>query len=244
MDGLRNSHGPSALTTSGLSRRSLLKLGMGTAGAAALGAVLAACGSDDAGDAAVFDADADPADIDIDQFVDEWLEVYDPVEISELDVENMQAQLDGETYDVWAYENTWVGEVTDDVFIAISVDDGDLEGSGEVAAYACGGDDVSVYLTGELVDGAADLDDCVDKIELAVVDGEITGTLTLEGGAPQPFVAARSTGNAGLYRAESVERGDIEFTARWVVLGDGRQRGGRKCRNPWTGDCMWCPQPK
>jgi hypothetical protein len=239
MDELRNSNAPSARTPSGLTRRSLLKLGLAAAGTSALSAVLAACGDDTDDDASVRDDD-----VDLDQYVEEWLEEYDPIDIGELDVENQQAILDGETHDVWAYENTWVGEVTDDVFVAISIADGDVEGSDEVAAYACGDDDVSVYLTGELVNGEADLDDCIDKIQFAVVDDQITGTLTLEGGEPQRFVAERATGNAGLYRAETLERGAIGMTARWVVLADGRQRGGFKCRNPWTGDCMTCPRPK
>jgi hypothetical protein len=145
---------------------------------------------------------------------------------------------------VWTYENTWVGEVTDDLFIAFSIDEGYSEESGDVSAYACDSGDASVYLTGELVDGEADLDDCVDKIELAIGEGEITGTLTLQGEEPQSFVAVPSSGDAGLYRSESIEKGEIEFTVRWVVLEDGRQRGGIKCRNPWTGDCFQCPSPR
>lgn len=228
-----------------LSRRTVLRLGLGVVGSAAVGAVLTACGtgSDDGGPA-LFDGDAVGDDADLEALFDEWLEHYEPVEITDLDVERLEVELQGETYEVWAYENTWVGEVTEDVFIAVSITDRDATGAGEVAAYACDSDEVSVYLTGDLVDDEATLDDCVDKIRFVLNNDEIAGTLTLQGSDPVPFVARPATGDAGLYRTETIEVGEIGFTPRWVVLPDGRQRGGRKCRNPWTGDCMWCPVPK
>jgi hypothetical protein len=256
----------STLLAGRLNRRSFLKLGLGVAGTASVTSILAACASqddeeapaadsDDGGDDIAADSDdhddgdvdevAKPDDdFDVEQLIDDWLEEFEPFEAPELDLERLEVEIQGETYDVWAYENTWVGEVTDDLFIAFSIQEGSSEGSGEVSAYACDSGDASVYLTGELVDGEADLDDCVDKIQLSLVDGEVTGTITLEGEEPLSFVAVPSDGDAGLYRAETIEMGEIEITTRWVVLDDGRQRGGRKCRNPWTGDCMYCPVPR
>lgn len=262
-----------------LSRRGLLKMGLGMAGSAMLGSLLAACvterddsdapaaeSGDDGADEEIAsdpvddddteevsedskDDDDDrhddaPDDRDFEQFVEDWQEEYEMFELPELDLASSEVEIQGQAYDVWAYENTWVGEVTDDLFIAFSIEEGYSEGSGEISAYACDSGDASVYLTGELQDGEADLDDCVDKIELALVDGEITGTITLEGEEPLSFDAAPAEGDAGLYRTETIEMGELEIVTRWVVLEDGRRRGGRKCRNPWTGDCMWCPVPK
>lgn len=210
-------------------------------------------GDDTAEVASASDADADdePSELSraeaeeaYEEYVEEWLEEYEMFELPELDISASEIEIQGETYDVWSYQNTWVGEVTDDLFIAFSIDESYAGGSGEIAAYACDSGDTSVYLEGELQDGEADLDDCVDKIELSVDGDEITGTLTLEDQEPLDFVAFPAEGDAGLYRAETIEMGDIEVTTRWVVLEDGRQRGARKCRNPWTGDCMWCPRPR
>jgi hypothetical protein len=261
-----------------LSRRSLVKFGVGLVGSAMIGSSLAACATREDEDAPAAEAADDSADEEIasdpvddddieeasedskddgddrdddasddedfEQFVEDWNEEYEMFELPELDLDSSEVEIQGQTYDVWAYENTWVGEVTDDLFIAFSIDGGYSEGSGEISAYACDSGDASVYLTGELQDGEADLDDCVDKIELALVDGEITGTLTLEGEEPLSFDAVPAEGDAGLYRTETIEMGELEIVTRWVVLEDGRRRGGRKCRNPWTGDCMWCPVPK
>jgi hypothetical protein len=274
--GNRSTNG--TLTTGQLSRRGLLKIGLGLAGSAVIGATLAACATREDEEAPAAESDDDGAaeeiasepeddpdddevpegsdddsddrhddatdDMDFEQFVEEWNEEYEMFELPELDLDRSEVEIQGETYDVWAYQNTWVGEVTDDLFIAFSIDEGYSEGSGEISAYACDSGDASVYLTGELQDGEADLDDCVDKIELALVDEEITGTLTLEGQEPLSFVAIPAEGDAGLYRTETIEMGELEIVTRWVVLEDGRRRGGRKCRNPWTGDCMWCPVPK
>jgi hypothetical protein len=259
----------SSLVNGRTSRRGVLKFGVGLAGSVALGSVFAACatrednnapaevaasddgdGEEPGDDDPREDDDSDASettgrdDFDVDELIDAWLDEFEPFEAPELDVERSSVEIQSETYDVWAYQNTWVGAVTDDLFIAFSIEEGYSDGSGEVAAYACDSDDASVYLTGELVDGEANLDDCVDKIELSIVDGEIVGTLTLENEEPQSFVAVPSTGDAGLYRAETIARGEIEFTPRWIVLDDGRQRGGIKCRNPWTGDCMYCPRPR
>jgi hypothetical protein len=178
------------------------------------------------------------------QFVEDWYEEYEMFELPELDLASSEVEIQGQTYDVWAYQNTWVGEVTDDLFIAFSIEEGYSEGAGEISAYACDNGEASVYLTGELQDGEADLDDCVDKIVLSLDGDEITGTLTLEDQEPLTFVAIPAEGDAGLYRTETIEMGELEVVTRWVVLEDGRRRGGRKCRNPWTGDCMWCPVPK
>ncbi len=184
------------------------------------------------------------AEAEYEQYVEEWLEEYDMFEMPDFSPDMSEVEILGDSYDVWPYENTWVGEVTDDLFIAFSISEGYSDGSGEVSAYACDSGDTSVYLTGELEDGEAELDDCIDKIELSINGDEITGTLTLQDSEPLSFVALPSENDAGLYRAETVEMGDIEVTTRWVVLSDGRVRGARKCRNPWTGDCMWCPVPK
>jgi hypothetical protein len=195
------------------------------------------------------DADDDRADDasddrDFEQFVEDWQEEYEMFELPELDLDSSEVEIQGQSYDVWTYKNTWVGEVTDDLFIAFSIEEGYSEGAGEISAYACDSGDASVYLTGELQDGEADLDDCVDKIVLSLDGDEITGTLTLEDQEPLSFVAIPAEGDAGLYRTETIEMGELEIVTRWVVLEDGRRRGGRKCRNPWTGDCMWCPVPK
>jgi hypothetical protein len=118
---------------------------------------------------------------------------------------------------------TYVAEVDDDLFVAVVVT-GDDEGGPEVLAYACDGTAISVWFTSdEETDGAAPGPAQDAELTLSRGDGEVSGTLLLEGREHQ-FTAALADGDAGLYRGEADVLG-APMVGGWIVLDDGRQRG-------------------
>jgi hypothetical protein len=87
---------------------------------------------------------------------------------------------------------------------------------------------------------AASLADDEASLEFELIDGEVTGTVTLAGEDPASFSAEEATGVAGVYVAEHAID-NIDVVARWIVLADRQQRGGPFCRicHP-DGRCIWC----
>lgn len=166
------------------------------------------------------------------------------IRIPRLHLDSLEAEVAGETLQAISYEDwrsgstTYVGQVSgrgsDDLFVGVSLLSDDAVQYEELVVYLCNGAigsprDIGIYLTGDYDAGgvtltqrgvpAADEDAAV---KLALVDGEFLGAVTLADGEQSPFLAAETTGDAGLYRAESDE-GDL--VVQWVVLPDGRQRG-------------------
>ncbi len=157
----------------------------------------------------------------------------EPVAV-ELDLDTLEAELPIATLQAEPWANTWVGAVTDELFIGIRVADSDGD-SGEprpVAVYLCDGE-LSVLLEGEMDGNLAMLEDEDAQVTLELLSDETTGTVTLGGEGAVQFQAERATGDAGVYVAEH-EVDDVEVTARWVALADGRQRGVAIC-------CEWPP---
>jgi hypothetical protein len=153
--------------------------------------------------------------------------------IPDLDLVSMEADALDRTFEAEAYANTYVGEVTDDLFIGISLDSMYADQANGISVYTCDSDDISIYLTGEIEDGSSTLSDDSVEIDLTVADDEITGTVTVGSEDPQSFTATRPTDEGGLYHAMRIE-GDVEILVRWIVLDDGRQRG----------DFICCPRPQ
>lgn len=142
-----------------------------------------------------------------------------------LDLETLEAEVPGGVLQAEAVPGAFVGAVNDDVYIAIipqGTDGGD--GAQEVAAYLCNGDDVVVWLTGELQEGQGTLTDGDTRVEIESMAGDVSGTATVTGGEPEAFTAVAAEGDAAFYQASEVVDG-TGYRGRWIVLPDGRQRG-------------------
>lgn len=220
----------------GVSRRTLLKAsGVGAAGLA-LGA------SANPGAAQEEDDEADP-DADSEDF-----------RVPYLDLDTLQTTFGDETLQAESTDEsrpgstTYVGEAAGrpGLFVAVSHVDDELDQPGEgeepvdLGVYLCDGEvgtrsTIGLWLTGEFEESGTTLShEVVEGVEvkLARVEGEFLGAVTVSGedggdAFHVPFVATESTGDEGLYSAESEVHSvnDEPLTLRWVVLNDGRQRG-------------------
>ena len=176
--------------------------------------------------------------------------VIEDARIPYLDLDTLESEFEGETLQAESLEGlrsgstTYVGEAAGQpgLFIAVSHVEGDPnqteeeEQLPEIVVYLCDGEigtqgDISLWLTGEFNETGTTLThEEVEGTEfkLALVDGEFLGVARLpDEEASIPFVTAEATGDAGLYQAET-EVDEEEMTVRWIVLPDGRQRGGKE----------------
>jgi hypothetical protein len=145
----------------------------------------------------------------------------------ELDLETLQAQTSQGTIQAEPYpwENTYVGAVNDDLYIAVSLSEGaDTEQPQEAIVYLCDGEEMGERVTGEVGAGTKTLEGEEVRVELSLADDAVRGTVTLDGEEPQPFAANEASGDADLYVAEPTFD-DTDYWAGWVVLPDGSQRG-------------------
>jgi hypothetical protein len=191
-------------------------------GVAAVTLAVAACGVDAVEDPVVAGL---PADFE-----------FEGIELPELDIENLRAEIAGTVFEAQPWNDTWVGRVTDDAFIGIRID-GHTDDAGEIVAYLCDDDELALLLEGEHRDGGAVLADDAAELELELAAAAITGSVTLDGEEPVTFTAEPARGSAGVYVVEE-EKDDVDAWAGWVVLTDGAVRGStvRCFRNPWTGE--------
>lgn len=142
-----------------------------------------------------------------------------------LDLETLEAEVPGGVLEAEAVPGSYVGPVNDDVYIALIPQGTDGEdGAQEVAAYLCDGEDVVVWLTGELQDGQGTLADGDTRVQIDRTAGDVSGTATVDGGEPEPFTAVAAEGDAAFYQASAVVDG-TGYRGRWIVLSDGSQRG-------------------
>ncbi len=185
----------------------------------------------------------DVAEADDDPFA-EVRENFEPFDAQELDLETLEVEFPNGPTTAEPWDNTWVGQVTDDLFIGIRITDAYGDAPREVTAYLCDNDFWAV-LDGELVDDAAALSD-EDKdtdVNLELIDDEITGSVTLAGQSTMDFSAEPASGDAGVYVA-ATEIDEVEVTGRWIVLEDGQQRGTEICCSfaccPPIGACWPC----
>lgn len=224
----------------GVSRRTLLKASGVGAGGLALGA--------SASPATAQQEEDDEEDED-DQNADR-----PDFRVPYLDRDTLQAEFEGETLQAESTEErrpgstTYVGEAADrpGLFVAVSHRDEDSDEPDEdenpvdIGVYLCDGEvgtrsSIGLWLTGEFDETGTTLShEAVEGVEvkLALVDGDFLGAVVFsdEDGTEEvlfQFVATESTGDAGLYGAESElhSANDEPLTLRWVVLSDGRQRG-------------------
>ncbi len=146
----------------------------------------------------------------------------------ELDLTTLEAQSLDRTFVAEAYTNTYVGDVTDDLLIGISLDSRYADQADGVSAYLCDSEDISIYLSGEIEDGNATLSDDDVRVEFSVSGDEITGTVVLNDEEERSFTAREAGDDAGMYVATD-EAGEIDVEVRWVIADDGRQRGRIIC---------------
>lgn len=131
---------------------------------------------------------------------------------------------DGESLDDARAVRTLVGQVDDDLFVAMVSDDRDL------VLYACDGtaDEVTVveWFHGAHEDGSFDLPS-KDSSARAVGSFDLTtgsGALLLQSGTVDFTLEATTTDDAGLY-FDQVDVGDDENWGGWIVRNDGSLRG-------------------
>jgi hypothetical protein len=185
--------------------------------------VVAACTETDADD-----SQADDVSVEVEDF--------DP-SAPPLDVASLAADSELGELDAVPYAETFVGEVTSDLFIGIALPGGAYTGqSDELKVYLCDGETIGLYLDGELGPDGATLEREGTMVELALDGNAFTGTVTLPDEDPLPFSAVAATADAGMYWAETTVD-DVDYRANWIVLEDGRQRG-LVCCLEW-----WCPIP-
>ena len=146
-----------------------------------------------------------------------------------LDVETLQADFKSLAFEAEPMANAHVGEVNEDLFVAVTVDEpAEPE---QVSVYLCDGEEFSQWLSGELnAEGVAELgEDMGAQVALTVDEGgNVSGVVQPPGDVPQPFTATAATGDAGLYRAEEAVDG-VTHVGGWIVLPDGRQKGQYCC---------------
>jgi hypothetical protein len=199
----------------------------------AVGAVLAlllsACGDNDDTEATPTEpATEAPEEEATDAELDEALATFgfesEEADVPQLDLATLEAEAPGMTVQAQPVDNAFVGEVTDDIFIAIAPDQLPAAEADEVMAYLCDDEGLAIVMTGELGDdGTATLSEEQATVELAVTGDQIAGSVTLDGEQIGQFTATAATGEAGLYEVTGLPE---DSWARWVVLEDGRQRGG------------------
>jgi hypothetical protein len=164
----------------------------------------------------------------------------------ELDLASLEAHSLDVTFVAEAYENTYVGEVTDDLLIGISLDSRYPDQAQGVSVYLCDSDETSVYLWGVIEDETATLSEDGVHVEFTVSGEEINGTVTLNGEEEQSFNATEADENSGMYVATDTA-GEIDIEVRWVIASDGRQRGRIICCWPTshiTFSCGCCVQQR
>lgn len=252
------------LSSRPVDRRQFLRYTVALTGVGSMGSLIAACAETDDGEEAtdepvdepVDDGESESLETDDDEVAaepedteddevstimvnGEEVEVpddFEPFETPELDLATLEVEIPDGTMEAQSWDNTWVGEVTDDLFIGIRVAEEYGDEPREVTVYLCD-DVVSIILDGELEDDEATLSGDDAEVSLELVDNEITGTVTLTDGEPASFTAEPATDDAGVYVAQmDVEDGEI--IGRWIVLEDGQQRGVTTCCLPVCFPCM------
>lgn len=176
-------------------------------------ALLGACG-DDGEDAGATDGDA-----------------------PRLDLDTLEVEVDAGTLEAVRHDASYVGEVTDALFVGVAFPEG--VGPGQpVSVYPCD-DEHGEWLTGELdADGAVSIEGEEVVVDLQLDGDDVSGTVAWRGGDPESFTATEATGDAGLYTAAATFD-EVDHSAGWVVLPDGRQRGAFYLCPPWPFEVCW-----
>lgn len=113
-------------------------------------------------------------------------------------------------------------------FVAVVVD------GSRALAYVCDGvpgeplgttPTVQEWFNGPSDGRAVSVTQAGGQLQLRLTDTDMSGTLTLADGRVMQVIGRATTGDAGLYRAESAGSG-AKAVAGWILAADGQQRGG------------------
>lgn len=97
--------------------------------------------------------------------------------------------------------------------------------NGDVIGYVCDGKRLGEVVAGSAAEGEIELvSDTGAKVAATLSKDRASGTFTTSDGEEFDFTAARSTGNAGVYRALDKVAGR-QIKGGWIVLPSGEQRG-------------------
>lgn len=144
--------------------------------------------------------------------------------VPQLDTSTAQALTPAGTADARQWENTYVGSVTKDLYVAVALANEPRRNEArEAIVYFCDGHGAA-FLTGEVGSGKTTLEDEELVVELSLVNDTVSGALSVDGEERRPFTAHRASGAAGLYAAQFSFEG-VEYLPLWVVLPDGSQQG-------------------
>jgi serine/threonine-protein kinase len=119
-----------------------------------------------------------------------------------------------------------------DALVGVVVDQDD----DKVLAYVCDGKSLGTWFTGAPNEDGTLALTAADGARLTgrIAGGQLSGTVTLPGdNAPHPFTASTVSAPAGLYRTKGEVRGQAAVGG-WIVLADGRQRGGIRTSSGFT----------
>jgi hypothetical protein len=166
-------------------------------------------------------------------------ESAEEAEAPSLDTETLTAETPEMTLQATAYDNTYVGDITEELLIAVSLDSMYADQAEGISAYVCDGDEVGFYVTGEIDDDGTATIQLAENAQLVfTINGEtISGSVTMNEEELGSFEATEATGDAGFYVAEETVEG-TDVAARWIVLDDGRQ-AGQMCIGIWArGVCI------
>lgn len=142
----------------------------------------------------------------------------------ELDLERSQADTPAGVVEVKHWDDTHVGAVSDDLYVAVIVaEQSDGSETREAIVYLCDGEGAAV-LAGELDSDSPTLTNGELVVSLAVSEDGISGDLRIGDEDPRPFRTEKARGAAGLYGG-SFAFEEVDYVPLWIVLPDGSQLG-------------------
>jgi hypothetical protein len=227
---------------------------------ASLAIVLAACTTDsdddvaEAADDTVAEAtdDAVAEEEDADDAIEEEAESEGSGPEFPLDIETLQVETPRGTLQAAELPNTFVGAVTDDLFVGISIPpEGSqyAEGS-EIIVYVCNSQDIAAFLYGDLSSGEAVSDDGDVRATVEIGDDEITGSVEVNGEDAGSFTATPTDEESGVFYAlvdgylddvswQLVRVGPPHYTGGWIILNAQMQQGYWWDRDPDDDSNRW-----
>jgi nitrous oxide reductase accessory protein NosL len=117
-----------------------------------------------------------------------------------LDVETLTATIAGTTVSAEQHPGeTYVGAVTDDLFIAVALPERSDDTEASATVYLCDSSEISEWLRGDIGTEPTTIDGETLTVELARAGGVVEGQVSLDDGSVYPFIAERATGDAGVY---------------------------------------------
>ena len=156
-----------------------------------------------------------------------------------LDLDSLEAEVPGGTLRAQARAEAFVGAVTDEVFVGVAFPEG-VGPDAQVTVYLCD-DEHGEWFGEQLERGSVRIQGEQLTVVIELDGDEVSGSLTWRGEELGDFDTTRATGQAGLYAAGATFD-DVDHSAAWVVLPDGRQRGYMGTCPPMPLHVCWLQQ--